>query len=116
VTDPQLRRWVVYHGLELYYVYGVLPEIDALPDSVVLGTQMMDYWISFATSLDPNDGFGIPRAIRGYNLFSKIVLNAIYSAGPFWQAYTAENAVWSFLLLSSCTYTAFADVNPVSCR
>jgi hypothetical protein len=66
LTDSQLRRSVVYHGLELYYVYGVLPEIDALPDSVVLETQM-----------DPNDGFGIPRAILGYNLFSKIVLNAL---------------------------------------
>ncbi|KAJ6593808.1 hypothetical protein B0H19DRAFT_918525, partial [Mycena capillaripes] len=27
-----------------------------------LGTQMMDYWISFATSLNPNDGLGSARA------------------------------------------------------
>ena len=22
---------------------------------------MIDYWVSFATSLDPNDGLGLPR-------------------------------------------------------
>jgi hypothetical protein len=28
---------------------------------VMLGTQMIDYWLSFATSLDPNDGLGSSR-------------------------------------------------------
>ncbi|KAK0447136.1 hypothetical protein EV421DRAFT_1788890 [Armillaria borealis] len=32
---------------------------------------MVDYWVSFATSLDPNDGLGISR--------------------PFWPQYTPEN-------------------------
>ncbi|KAJ6586827.1 esterase 1 [Mycena vulgaris] len=72
VPETDGGRLGVYHGLELYYVYGVLPEVDALPASVVLGTPMMDYWISFATSLDPNDGLGSKR--------------------PLWQAYTPENA------------------------
>ncbi|KAJ6553450.1 Alpha/Beta hydrolase protein [Mycena sp. CBHHK59/15] len=53
----------VYHGLELFYIYGVLPELKAPADAVVLGTQMMDYWIAFATSLDPNDGRGCERSV-----------------------------------------------------
>ncbi|KAJ7096417.1 esterase 1 [Mycena epipterygia] len=73
VPEADGGRLGVYHGLELYYVYGVLPEIDALPDSVILGTQMMDYWISFATSLDPNDGRGSQR--------------------PLWPAYMLDNPI-----------------------
>ncbi|KAJ6607863.1 Alpha/Beta hydrolase protein [Mycena sp. CBHHK59/15] len=34
------------------------PRAQGPADAVVLGTQMMDYWIAFATSLDPNDGRG----------------------------------------------------------
>ncbi|KAI0068784.1 esterase 1 [Artomyces pyxidatus] len=49
----------VTHGLELLYVYGVVALTTGPP--ATLSLQMMDYWISFATSLDPNDGKGTPR-------------------------------------------------------
>ncbi|KAK0194651.1 Alpha/Beta hydrolase protein [Armillaria mellea] len=41
--------------------------------SILLSEMMMDYWVSFATSLDPNDGLGTSR--------------------PFWPQYTPENEV-----------------------
>lgn len=44
---------------------------------------MVDYWVSFATSLDPNDGLGMSR--------------------PFWPQYTPEDEV---LLQLHGDYTA----------
>ena len=43
------------HGSDKAYVFGS-PKNG--PDSVALSHNMIDYWISFATSLDPNDGLG----------------------------------------------------------
>ncbi|KAI5122705.1 hypothetical protein M0805_009758 [Coniferiporia weirii] len=57
-TDPQLEGTPslgVGHGSELPYVYGTAPNG---PASVVLSHNMIDYWLSFANSLDPNDGHG----------------------------------------------------------
>ena len=45
----------VDHGSDKAYVYGI-PENGV--SSVVLRQTMIDYWVSFATSLDPNDGKG----------------------------------------------------------
>ncbi|KAM6501326.1 extracellular triacylglycerol lipase precursor [Amanita muscaria] len=64
----------VFHSLELLALFrnlaGLLP-FTVGPISANLSTVMMDYWISFATSLDPNDGHGTPR--------------------PIWEPYTCEN-------------------------
>ncbi|KAI0629997.1 esterase 1 [Trametes polyzona] len=59
----------VAHGSELPYVFR---QPSAQP-AQSLSAIMKDYWISFATSLDPNDGKGNNR--------------------PLWQQYTASNQV-----------------------
>jgi acetylcholinesterase len=48
----------VSHGSEVVFVYGQPPQT---PSSIKLSSIMIDYWVSFATSLDPNDGRGNPR-------------------------------------------------------
>ncbi|KAF7343254.1 Carboxylic ester hydrolase [Mycena venus] len=63
-TQPQLPTVFppflgVVHGSEVFYVYGA--PADTSPPSVLLSRLMTDYWVSFATSLTPNDGLGIPR-------------------------------------------------------
>ncbi|KAJ6566563.1 esterase 1 [Mycena capillaripes] len=63
-TQPQLPTVVppalgVSHGSEIRYVYGV--PIDTSLSAVTISHLMVEYWVSFATSLTPNDGLGIPR-------------------------------------------------------
>ncbi|KXN81464.1 Lipase 2 [Leucoagaricus sp. SymC.cos] len=48
---------VVTHGSEVVYVYGA-PQ-DQLLLSLKLSTMMIDYWVSFAMGLNPNDGKGL---------------------------------------------------------
>lgn len=45
---------VVPHGAEIAYVYGTTPDSS-------LSKIIMDYWLSFATSLTPNDRKGSQR-------------------------------------------------------
>lgn len=52
--------WAVFHASEVGFVYGHPPNGTA--SAVQLSEIMMDYWISFATSLDPNDGHGVSRS------------------------------------------------------
>ncbi|KAJ7579027.1 esterase 1 [Mycena floridula] len=65
-TEPQpsaAPRLGVEHGSEIVFVYGsVAVDPTASVSARQLSATMTDYWISFATSLDPNDGKGIPRA------------------------------------------------------
>ncbi|KAJ3723866.1 esterase 1 [Lentinula raphanica] len=68
-TNPALVG--VPHGTEIPFVYGSPP--DPTASDTVLSTAMIDYWVSFATSLDPNDGKGSSR--------------------PTWEQYTPENQV-----------------------
>ncbi|KAK0194672.1 Alpha/Beta hydrolase protein [Armillaria mellea] len=68
-----LSEWGVPHGSEIPFVYGTLNSSAEPESSIVLGEMMVDYWVSFATSLDPNDGLGLSR--------------------PFWPQYTTENEV-----------------------
>jgi carboxylesterase type B len=49
----------VSHGSEVNYVYGI-PD-DQSASSLRISELMIDYWVSFATSLDPNDGKGLQR-------------------------------------------------------
>jgi hypothetical protein len=39
-------------------VYGAQP-----PSAAKLATAMIDYWVSFANSLDPNDNHGSKRTV-----------------------------------------------------
>ncbi|RXW15272.1 hypothetical protein EST38_g10583 [Candolleomyces aberdarensis] len=60
-TDPQgVPAAGVPHGAEIAYVYGQVPP-TAGAASQNLSVVMMDYWISFTVSLDPNDGKGVER-------------------------------------------------------
>ena len=49
----------VGHTSEIPFVYGVPP--DNSTSAITLSRIMIEYWVSFATSLDPNDGRGISR-------------------------------------------------------
>ncbi|KAK7007697.1 carboxylic ester hydrolase [Favolaschia claudopus] len=57
-TQPQPPSFLgVSHGSEILYVYGT-PN-DTSTSAISISHIMTDYWISFATSLTPNDGKGI---------------------------------------------------------
>lgn len=61
---------------------------------------MLDYWISFAASLDPNDGHGSEsksyrNAVLHILLF--VCANAIGWLGLAWAQYTPHNQVGGFL-------------------
>ncbi|KAJ7243603.1 extracellular triacylglycerol lipase precursor [Mycena haematopus] len=63
-TQPQLPTVSppflgVSHGTEIVYVYGA--PADTSESAVLISRLMTDYWVSFATSLTPNDGLGFPR-------------------------------------------------------
>jgi len=53
----------VIHALDIYYLYNIVSALSPPPSasSLKLSRQMIDYWVSFATSLDPNDGLGNAR-------------------------------------------------------
>ncbi|KAJ6457783.1 esterase 1 [Mycena vitilis] len=73
-TQPQLPTVVppalgVSHGSEVTYVFGAPNDTSA--SAVFISRVMTDYWVSFATSLTPNDGLGVPR--------------------PEWTQYTPDN-------------------------
>ncbi|THH14881.1 hypothetical protein EW146_g5513 [Bondarzewia mesenterica] len=60
-TDPQpnVQPYLgVAHSSEGQYVYGQIPANET---AATLSSAIMDYWISFANSLDPNDGKGTQR-------------------------------------------------------
>ncbi|KAF7290221.1 Carboxylic ester hydrolase [Mycena indigotica] len=64
-TQPQPEVPAAYgvaHGLEVPSVYGA--PFDTSDSSVALSKIMVDYWLSFATSLTPNDGCGAPNGNR----------------------------------------------------
>ncbi|KAF8890732.1 Alpha/Beta hydrolase protein [Infundibulicybe gibba] len=61
----------VTHSSEIDYVFNTLA--NPTPTAVLLSGIMQDYWISFASSLDPNDGLGNKR--------------------PQWVQYTPNNQV-----------------------
>ena len=64
-TDPQLSAdpaLGVYHSAELYYLFGNTSTTGP-PKVANLSRRMLDYWISFAVSLTPNDGKGTSSAL-----------------------------------------------------
>jgi len=54
----------VHHGAEVPYVYNSVQIPD--PAEHHLAQNILDYWISFAHCLDPNDGKGTPRTSSPY--------------------------------------------------
>ncbi|KAF5334584.1 hypothetical protein D9758_018132 [Tetrapyrgos nigripes] len=67
----------VSHTSEVYYVFGIIseqPEVpEVTPTAAKLSDMMMDYWISFADTLNPNDAAGSDR--------------------PEWPEYTTYNPI-----------------------
>ncbi|KAJ7844157.1 extracellular triacylglycerol lipase precursor [Mycena leptocephala] len=63
----------VTHTADLIYLYGLETVFGRPASAMALGIQMIDYWVSFATSLDPNDRLG--------------------SARPLWSQYTSSHKV-----------------------
>ncbi|KAJ7726929.1 lipase I [Mycena metata] len=75
-TDPQPENppfLGVAHLSEIPYVYGDITVAANGTGPGTLSLIMQDYWISFANSLNPNDGKGVAR--------------------PNWEAYSAEQRV-----------------------
>jgi len=65
----------VTHTSELIYIYNLTAAFQRPASAMALSIQMVDYWISFATSLDPNDGLGSVRpAWSQYTCSDKMVL------------------------------------------
>ncbi|KAJ7130385.1 esterase 1 [Mycena epipterygia] len=65
--QPNAPPSLVYHSSELASLYTSPTTLflgfptDTSVSAVRIGQLMIDYWVSFATSLTPNDGLGIPR-------------------------------------------------------
>ncbi|RDX48969.1 extracellular triacylglycerol lipase precursor [Lentinus brumalis] len=60
VTTPSKG---VSHAIEIPYVYGQTALTSPNPAVRLLSEAMVDYWISFAVSLTPNDGKGLNKTI-----------------------------------------------------
>jgi hypothetical protein len=95
---------VVAHGSEIQFVFGQVPPTspDNLPPflpqygnadeaSRNVSTIMMDYWISFAVTLNPNDGKGVQRQLLALSAFSVNPLTP--PSGPHWPQYTSAKKV-----------------------
>ncbi|KAJ7719236.1 esterase 1 [Mycena maculata] len=77
----------VFHAVDVNYTFGALASLNGSAAAVHLGKQMVDYWLSFATSLDPNDEHGSKR--------------------PLWPHYTTENQV--IMQFNSTNLTVIPD-------
>ncbi|KAJ6525277.1 extracellular triacylglycerol lipase precursor [Mycena vulgaris] len=66
LTQPQLgdASLGVDHTSTKKYIYGDLLS-DGVASDAVLSNMIMDYWISFASCMDPNDGKGTKRPTWG---------------------------------------------------
>ena len=85
-TDPQPNSGPdgVFHTAELPYLFGNV-STTAPPKVANLSRMMLDYWISFAVSLTPNDGKGTISALRSASvlMLSPLTLHL----GPHWGRY-----------------------------
>ncbi|KAJ7206504.1 extracellular triacylglycerol lipase precursor [Mycena pura] len=105
-TQPQPNIPPVFgvaHGTEVDYVYGT--PSDTSPAAMSISRIMTDYWVSFATSLTPNDGLGVSR--------------------PEWTQFTPKNEALIQLNAANLTMipddfrgeqSAFFNSNPVIWR
>ncbi|KAK0460688.1 extracellular triacylglycerol lipase precursor [Desarmillaria tabescens] len=84
VVPPYLG---VAHTTEIPFVYGSVEALDQPPSANALSVAMIDYWVSFATCLDPNDGLGSER--------------------PLWPQYTPNQQM--LLQLNGDNLTAIPD-------
>jgi hypothetical protein len=57
----------VFHALDADYLFGTLPSMNASASALHLAEVIIDYWLSFTVSLDPNDGKGTKRPSSALN-------------------------------------------------
>ena len=79
-----------FHGVEILYLF-VNTNTTGRPNVANLRRKMLDYWISFAVSLTPNDGKGSSSALRCASI--SVLLPLILHLGPHWETYK-KNKVW----------------------
>jgi acetylcholinesterase len=79
----------VNHGSELPYIFGPGGGPTS-PSVLTFGPILQDYWISFATSLNPNDGKGATRALIDACHRRLETNDFCTSVGPEWPKYKAE--------------------------
>ncbi|KJA24904.1 hypothetical protein HYPSUDRAFT_76245 [Hypholoma sublateritium FD-334 SS-4] len=70
-TPPAPGSLGIPHSSELDYVFNTL--VNKTPTAIALSRNIQDYWLSFATSLTPNDGRGARR--------------------PTWEQFTPKNQI-----------------------
>nr|GAT48218.1 predicted protein [Mycena chlorophos] len=61
-TEPQPQNASdlgVFHSSEVTFVFGAPP--NNATSALTISQAMINYWVSFADSLTPNDGLGVPR-------------------------------------------------------
>lgn len=81
----------VAHGQEIPFVFETLPAGVATAEQLELSAQISDYWISFATSKDPNDGKGTQREHFVEPAMS--LADRGNRTGPPWSEYTTSDPV-----------------------
>lgn len=80
---------IVFHSAEIPLVYGQPQE--PTPSALTLSNMMVDYWISFAATLTPNDGRGGQR--MSPSRASAFITNT--AEGATWNQFTPQSQVSS---------------------
>ncbi len=67
----------------------------ATPSTIALSSTMQDYWISFAVTLNPNDGKGNKSEYPLWYLFNSLTIGIIFAmlTGPQWLKYKTPEQV-----------------------
>jgi acetylcholinesterase len=89
-TTILLISRIVHHAAELPYIFGPTPGLTTFPTPPGLSTLspiMQDYWLSFVSTLNPNDGKGSTRS-SNRNSRPLLELTPLAFVGPTWPLYT----------------------------
>jgi Carboxylesterase family len=87
----------VAHGSEVPYVYGGVTNGSSSANN--LSSRMIDYWVSFAANLDPNDGHGSDSvSFNNAQYIYTVLLMLLDGSGVEWAQYTPKNQVCGSLL------------------
>jgi hypothetical protein len=93
-ADPVLG---VNHTAELSYLFGGFA-FSGPPKHPWLSQVMLDYWISFAVSLTPNDGKGMSSTYSLLIRVDVVFVLLILSSGPHWGMYGETKVRFQALL------------------
>ena len=89
------RAATVAHGNQIPYTFGVTFLAGSPQPAANLSETMLDYWISFVVSLDPNDGKGSTRQSPRDQIFfaARLMRTFPLPLGPQWKKYRPANPV-----------------------